>query len=160
MLAKNMGIDEIDEKIIEILQKEPNLTHTVIAKKVNRSQPTIGHRIKKLVDSGLLSYHAGLNLKNIDLCSAKVEIKTNNPEHVNNVINHCPHMIHALEISGQNNFEIIIISEQLKDLDKIVNYHFRNNPEIKKVKMEVILDIYNDLIIPISPFKDNCRCTM
>ena len=160
MLSESIELDEVDEQIIEILQKEPTLTHTLIAKKVHRSQPTVGHRIKKLEDSGLLSYHAGLDLNHVELYSAKVELKTNNPEYVIEIINQCPHVIHALELSGQNNFELLIISEQLKDLDRIVNYHFRNNPEIKKVKMEVILGIYNDLIIPINLIKNKCKCTI
>ncbi|MBY9021937.1 MAG: winged helix-turn-helix transcriptional regulator, partial [Candidatus Lokiarchaeota archaeon] len=36
------NIDAIDRSIIEIIQKEPALTHTEIAKRVDRSQPTIG----------------------------------------------------------------------------------------------------------------------
>ena len=48
MESKDFKIDEVDKSIIELIQKEPTLTHTEIAKKVNRSQPTIGTRIRKL----------------------------------------------------------------------------------------------------------------
>lgn len=160
MLSKSYELDEIDRQIIEILQKEPNLTHTLIAKKVHRSQPTVGNRIKKLEDIGVLMYNAGVSLKKTDFYCAKVEIKTKNPESVIQIINKCPHMIYALELSGQNNFEVIIISENLKDLDRIVNFHFRNDSQIRMIKMEVILDIFNDLILPINLTPNSCECIL
>ncbi|MFX1258252.1 MAG: Lrp/AsnC family transcriptional regulator [Promethearchaeota archaeon] len=160
MISKNHEMDEIDREIIEILQKDPNVSHTKIARKVHRSQPTIGHRIKKLENTGVLQYHVGLNLKSINLYYAKVAIQTKNPDLVIQIVKDCPHIIHALELSGRNNFEIIITSKHLKDLDKIVNFHFRNNPEVKKVKMEIILDIFNDFILPISLTTNICKCTL
>jgi len=59
MESKVFKIDEIDKNIIEIIQKDPMLTHTEIAKKVNRSQPTIGMRIRKLEKAGVLKFQAG-----------------------------------------------------------------------------------------------------
>ena len=69
-------------------------------------------------------------------------------------------MIYALELSGQNNFEILIISEDMKDLDRIVNYHFRNDPNTKMIKMEIVMNIFNDLILPIGLAKNSCECTL
>jgi len=160
MLSKYFNLDEIDRQIIEILQKEPTLTHTLIAKKVHRSQPTVGNRIKKLEDTGVLMYNAGISLKKIDFFCAKVEIKTKNRDSVIEIVKKCPHMIYALELSGPNNFEIMIVSEKIKDLDRIVNYHFRNDPYTKMIKMEIILDIFNDLILPIDVSQNSCECTL
>ncbi|TFF92852.1 MAG: winged helix-turn-helix transcriptional regulator, partial [Promethearchaeota archaeon] len=42
MMSNVLEIDEVDRNIIELIQKKPNLTHTEIAKQVNRSQPTVG----------------------------------------------------------------------------------------------------------------------
>ncbi|MFX1446001.1 MAG: Lrp/AsnC family transcriptional regulator [Promethearchaeota archaeon] len=159
MMSKSFKLDKIDKKIIEILQNNPTTTHTKIAKKVNRSQPTVGIRIKKLEESGILQYQAGLNLKNFNLYYAKVEIFTKNPNSLIRTINECPHMIHALKLSGLNNFLIIIGSPKLEDLDKIINFHFRNNPEIRHVSMEIILDIINEFLLPIYIKKTKCKCT-
>ncbi|MFX1554025.1 MAG: Lrp/AsnC family transcriptional regulator, partial [Promethearchaeota archaeon] len=66
-MAEKIGIDEIDCKIMDLIQKEPSLTHTQIAEHVNRSQPTVGMRIKKLENLGVLKYQAGINIKVADL---------------------------------------------------------------------------------------------
>ena len=80
MLSNVLDIDEIDKSIIQIIQKQPNLTHTQIAKRVNRSQPTVGMRIRKLEEAGVLKFQACINLKTADLLLARAEIKTTNPE--------------------------------------------------------------------------------
>ncbi|GAG89408.1 unnamed protein product, partial [marine sediment metagenome] len=54
-----MGIDTIDCQIMDLIQKAPSLTHTEIATHVNRSQPTVGMRIRKLEKLGVLKYQAG-----------------------------------------------------------------------------------------------------
>lgn len=160
MEATNYKLDEIDKQIVEILQQKPNTTYTTIAKKVHRSQPTVGQRIKRLEDSGFISYRIGMNLKDIDMYYAKVEIKIKNSESIAPIIKECPHVLRVFELSGTNNFEFIIISDHLKDLDKIVNFHFRNNPDITNVKMEIILDVYNDFIVPIDLVMSTCKCTL
>jgi len=48
MESQVFKIDEIDRNIIELIQKEPTLTHTEIAKRVDRSQPTIGMSFKRV----------------------------------------------------------------------------------------------------------------
>jgi DNA-binding Lrp family transcriptional regulator len=48
MISDKLKLDDIDRKIITLVQGDPNLTHTQIAEQINRSQPTVGMRIKKL----------------------------------------------------------------------------------------------------------------
>ena len=47
MTISSYELDQIDKQIIQILNEDPNLTHTKIAEKVHRSQPTVGNRIKR-----------------------------------------------------------------------------------------------------------------
>ncbi|MHA1350914.1 MAG: Lrp/AsnC family transcriptional regulator [Promethearchaeota archaeon] len=48
MISAKLKLDDIDRKIITLVQDDPNLTHTQIAEKISRSQPTVGMRIKSL----------------------------------------------------------------------------------------------------------------
>ncbi len=151
-------LDDIDKSIVKFIQMDPTITHTQIAKKVNRSQPTVGSRIKKLEESGILKFQAGLNLKNLECYYAKVDIQTSDPEEIVSIINSCPYIIHGYRVSGVTNFLIIIAYPILKDLDKIVNYHFRNNPTIKLIKTEIISEIIKEFVIPIDFEIKRCNC--
>ncbi len=158
MVNESFDLDDIDKQIVDFIQRDPTTTHTQIAKNVHRSQPTVGMRIKKLEESGILQFQAGLNLKNINCFFAMVTLQTSNPQLILNIVKSCPYMIHGYRVSGASNCVITIGSFSLKDIDKIVNYHFRSNPEIKNVKTEIITDIINQLVVPINLKTGLCKC--
>ena len=149
MITDKIGIDEIDCRIMDLIQKEPSLTHTEIAHHVNRSQPTVGMRIKKLENLGVLKYQAGINIKVADLCFARVELQTKNPRKVIETVKNCPFMLNAFRLSGNSNMSIMMIGLTLKDLDHVVNRHFRNDPEVCDVHIDVISDVVNDFVLPV-----------
>jgi DNA-binding Lrp family transcriptional regulator len=160
MQSEVFNIDDIDRNIIELIQKEPTLTHTEIAKKVNRSQPTIGMRIRKLESSGVLKFQAGINIKTTDLFLARVEIQTLKPQEIIDLVKNCPHMLNAFRISGTSNISIFMVSSKLEHLDNIVNRHFRKNPSVSSVFLDIITDVINDLVLPFDFSFDKCGMTL
>ncbi len=159
MESKDFKLDEVDRSIIEIIQKEPSLTHTEIARKVNRSQPTIGTRIRKLEEAGVLKFQAGINLKTMDLLLARVEIQTLLPNETFKLVKNCPHMLNAFRLSGTSNLSILLVSNKLAHLDEIVNHHFRKDPNVSDVYMDIITDATNDFVLPFDFNFDNCGLT-
>jgi len=159
MESKDFKLDEVDKSIIEIIQKEPSLTHTEIARKVNRSQPTIGTRIRKLEEAGVLKFQAGINLKTMDLLLARVEIQTLLPNETFKLVKNCPHMLNAFRLSGTSNLSILIVSNKLAHLDEIVNHHFRKDPNVIDVYMDIITDVTNDFVLPFDFNFENCGLT-
>lgn len=149
MISEKLKLDDIDRQIISLVQENPALTHTEIAQRIDRSQPTVGMRIKKLEKNGILQFQPGINFKKVDLHLATVEIKTKNPEEIMDMAKYCPFMLNAFRLSGEHNVCILLASSKLPKLDNIVNYHFRNNPDILSVSMEVVVDIAKDFILPI-----------
>ena len=156
MESKVFEIDEIDKNIIELIQKEPTLTHTEIAKRVNRSQPTIGMRIRKLEDSGVLKFQAGINVKTMDLILARVEIQTLKPLEIIDLVKKCPYMLNAFRLSGSSNVSVFIASTKLEHLDNIINCHFRKNKNVLNVYMNIVTDIVNDFVLPFD--FDSSKC--
>ncbi|MFW9945482.1 MAG: Lrp/AsnC family transcriptional regulator [Candidatus Odinarchaeota archaeon] len=159
MASELFGIDEIDRNIIQLIQKEPTLTHTEIAKKVNRSQPTIGMRIRKLEELGILKFQAGVNFKTTDLILARAEIQTLNPSEIIKLVEKCPYMLNAFRLSGASNLSILMASPKLKDLDQIVNRHFRKNPAVLSVNINVITEIIEDFVLNFNFNFDKCGAT-
>ena len=90
MISKKLKLDDIDRQIISIVQEDPNMTHTEIATRVNRSQPTIGMRLKKLEQSGVLQFQPGINFKMVELFLAIVNVKTRDPERLMEMARYCP----------------------------------------------------------------------
>ena len=160
MMSEVLKLDEIDRQIIHLVQEQPNLTHTQIAKQVNRSQPTIGMRIRKLEEIGVLQFQAGINIKAADMYFARIEIQSNFPEEIYEIVENCPFMLTAFRISGDFNVSVLLTSFSLDDIEKIVNYHFRDNPSVKKVITEIITDVMTDFIVPIDFNFSHCQCKL
>ena len=149
MISEKLKLDDIDRRIITLVQDDPNLTHTQIAEKINRSQPTVGMRIKKLEKEGILQFQPGVNFKRIDLFLASVELNTKRPNDILDMAKFCPFMLNAFRLSGSHNIMILLASSKLDKLDNIVNYHFRSNPEVQSVAMNMVTEIAKDFILPV-----------
>jgi len=156
MESQVFKIDEIDKSIIELIQKEPMLTHTEIAKRVNRSQPTIGMRIRKLEKAGVLKFQVGINVKTMDLILARVEIQTSKPNETTELVKHCPYMLNAFRLSGTFNLSVLVIGSKLAHIDEMVNNHFRKNPNVSSVYMDIITDVTNDFVLPFDFNFESC----
>ena len=149
MISEKLKLDDVDRKIISLVQEDPGLTHTQIAEKIDRSQPTVGMRIKKLEQSGILQFQPGINFKKVELFLATVEVNTKNPTEILDMAKCCPFMLNAFRLSGEHNICILLASSKLEKLDAVVNYHFRNNKDVSMTSMEVVTEIAKDFILPI-----------
>ncbi|MBA7551751.1 hypothetical protein ES705_44299 [subsurface metagenome] len=149
MVFEKLKLDKTDRQIISLLQENPKVTHSEIAEKIKRSQPTVGMRIKKLTKKGILQVQPGINFKKVDLFLATVEITSRNPRDIIKMARSCPFMLNAFHLSGDHNVFVFLVSSKLEKLYNIVDYHFRNNPEVINVSMEVVTEIAKDFILPI-----------
>ena len=63
-----MTLDDIDKKILKLIQSDASLSASKIADQVNLSQPPCWRRIKRLEDEGVIVKRVGiLNHKKLDL---------------------------------------------------------------------------------------------
>ena len=58
---EQLGLDDRDNSILSMLLKDPNVSQEEIAKKIKLSQPSVGARIKKLKEKGVLHFINGVN---------------------------------------------------------------------------------------------------
>lgn len=149
-------LDEIDKSIIVLLQQNPAITHSDIAKQLNRSQPAIGARIKKLTDKGILATQIGVDFAKIpDLNLIKVELATQKPEEVLEMASCCPFIINVLKLSGEYNIAVFMASGSLKKIDAVIDNHFRSRDYITKIRVDLVTGIAKKFIMPVDFNMDN-----
>ncbi len=64
---------------------------------------------------------------------ARVEMKSDNPEQIYKIVQRCPFCLTCFRLSGDFNLSILMAGFSLDDIEKIINFHFRNN--CKKVSV-------------------------
>jgi DNA-binding Lrp family transcriptional regulator len=112
-------------------------------------------RIKKLEKNGILQMQPGINFRLVNIHLATVELNTKNPKEIFEMAKCCPFMLNAFKLSGDHNICILLASSELTKLDTIINYHFRSNPDVQSVSMEVVTEIAKDFILPIDFSSDD-----
>lgn len=146
---EKLGIDNDDKKIIEMLEENPDLTHSYIAEEIGKSQPAIGARILKLERKHLITKQVGLNLRKVDLDVAIVQISTRDVEEIIKKVKDCPFINYVFRISGEFNLMVVLAASDLNIIEKIVDLCFRNDKNVLNVKTNFIISAERDFVIPI-----------
>ncbi len=144
-----LSIDDADKIIIEMMEKNPDITHSAIAKEIEKSQPAVGARIIKLERKHLLTKQVGFNVKEVDIKVAIVYISTKDVENVVEKIKNCPFINHAFKISGEFNMLCFIAASDLQTIEKLVDLCFRRDPNVINVKTNILIESIHDFVVPI-----------
>jgi len=131
-VSEGIELDEVDKKIIEMLQEDSRKPFVDIAKKLDVSDPTIHARVKKLQEAGIIEkFTTVLAPKKVEKAVAafiEMNVKPNTIEDV----------IRALE--GMN--EVLEIHETHGDYDIIAKVRAKSNEEVRNLVVEKIRTIH------------------
>ncbi len=144
-----LGIDNDDKKIIEMIEKDPSITHSEIAKEIDKSQPAVGARIIKLERKHLLTKQVGFDIKNVDIKVAIVFLSTKDVDEIVEKIKDCPFINHAFKISGDFNVLCFISATDLQTIERLVDLCFRKDPNVLSVKTNILIDSIHPFVVPI-----------
>lgn len=144
-----LKIDDDDKKIIEMIEKDPDITHSDIAKEIEKSQPAVGARIIKLERKHLLTKQVGFNVKKVDIKVAIVFISTKDVDKIVEKIQDCPFINHAFKISGEYNLLCFISASDLQTIERLVDICFRKDKDVINIKTNILIDSIHDFVVPI-----------
>ena len=144
-----LNIDDDDKKIIEMIEKNPDITHSDIAKEIEKSQPAVGARIIKLERKHLVTKQVGFNAKKVDIKVAIVFISTKDVDKIVEKIQDCPFINHAFKISGEYNLLCFISASDLQTIERLIDLCFRKDKYVINVKTNILIESIHDFVVPI-----------
>lgn len=145
-----LGLDDRDNTILFLVQNNPNISQDELAKKIKLSQPSVGARLKKLKEKGILHNINGVNFRVVNLSLAKVDVNATDTAQIIKDFKDCPFFVNALILSGKYNLTLFFTAIDLKRLEGIVNHHLRGNPKVKEVQMNIIISTAKDFVLPLN----------
>lgn len=147
---EKLGLDDRDTTILSLVQNNHNISQEEIARKIKLSQPSVGARIKKLKDKGILHTVNGVNFKVVNLQLAKIDVNATDTAAIIDEFKDCPFFLNALVTSGKHNICLFFMATDLKRLEGIVNHHLRGNPKVKEVELNIVITTAKDFILPLN----------
>ena len=119
-------LDNIDRKIIEMLQKNARTPVKEIAKEVFLSSPAVSARIEHLEKNGLITgYHAQINPVFLDYhikAFINLEVEPNQKKDFYPFIQSIPNVIECNCVTGDYSMLIEAYFHTTQELDQFVNY--------------------------------------
>jgi len=149
LIENSLELDKKDMKILSILQTNPYITYTEIAKSLDMSQPSIGNRINRLKNRGLLKRVYGIDFRNTNLTLAQISIQTPDIRQLIKRINTDIGKLLIWTTTGKYNLNMIICGESIRDIGNMVNMLIKNEKDINLIKFEIIDNLLSQFILPL-----------
>ena len=149
--------DQIDRKILEILQDSGKITNAQLSIEVGLSPAPTLERVKKLEKNGIIeSYHAKLNKQEIGIgVSTFVHValighrKSIVDSFVSQIVE-IPEVVECHHITGQGDFILKVVSKDITSYQKLLVEVINEIPEIDNTQSTVILSTFKETkVMPI-----------
>lgn len=116
-------MDELDKKILMVLQDQARISMTELGKAVALSQPAVTERVRRMEEKGIIDhYRAVVSPKEVNKpISAYLLFHTKECERF---VANCQEMLDVIEmhrISGQYNFLVKMVAASLESLEDGIN---------------------------------------
>lgn len=152
--AMNMSsskLDQIDRKVLDILQDNAKITNAQLSKEIGLSPAPTLERVKKLETSGIIqSYHAKLDRERVGLgvttfvMVTLVGHKKQVTDSFVTKVNTIPEIIECHHITGDGDFLLKVISKDITSYQKLMLEVINEIEEVANTKTMVILSTFKE----------------
>jgi Lrp/AsnC family leucine-responsive transcriptional regulator len=145
-MVSPLKLDAIDKKILEILQKDGNITNAQLAKDVGLSPAPTLERVKKLEQSGIIKgYHAKLDEQIIGLGVTTFVLISLSSHKINQIttfvdkITKLDEVVECHHITGSGDFLVKILIEDIPAYHKLILEKLSQIEEIGNMSSMIVL---------------------
>lgn len=150
-------LDEIDHKILRILQENGKITNAQLSKDIGLSPAPTLERVKKLENAGIIdSYHAKINQQKVGLgiitfvqvtlLGHKKSITESFVETIKNV----PEITECHHVTGSCDFLLKIVTEDITTYQDIIMEKVNEIEVVANTQTMVVLSTFKDsMVLPI-----------
>ena len=144
-------LDNIDRKILELLQANSNITNAQLAQEIGLSAAPTLERVKKLETGGVIrSYHAVIDPASVGLgvsTFVMVTLKGHNKENIAkfmNAINGIPEIVECHHVTGNADFILKIVCSDIPAYQNLMLEKVTNIEVVDNLQSTVILSTLKD----------------
>lgn len=149
--------DQIDRKILEILQKDGKITNSQLSKEVGLSPAPTLERVKKLEQSGIIkNYHAQLSREKIGLgvmTMVQVSLVGHKKVVTDSFVSRIceiPEVIECHHVTGSCDFLLKVVSKDISSYQKLMIEKINEIEEVSSTQTMVILSTFKESkVLPI-----------
>ncbi len=124
-IMKSGIIDEIDIKILKLLQDDARISVSSIAKKLYLSAPTVKTRLDNLKEKDIIKgYYVEIDnsvYENVIKCFVEIEVAPNLKEELYKILIDSPNVVECERVTGEYSLITKVIFKNTIEMDKFIN---------------------------------------
>ncbi len=159
---KDQMLDEIDYRILELLQANGRTSNADLARQLKLSPPAIHARLRRLENQGVIrGYVALLDREQLGydmLCFINVAIQVHQPQAVEQfrlAVRQMPEVLECHHVTGEYDYLLKVAVRNRKELERFVLDQLTPIPGIAKIYTSLVLrEIKVSTAIPINRSPD------
>jgi len=142
-------VDDIDRKIIGILQENALMTNAVIGEKIGLSPSAVNERIRKLKEREVIkrvSAFINANLIKKDLCAfiyVLIEKPEQSNEFLKNVITNS-NILECHHVTGEYSYLLKVRVENTRALEELISKFLKSQKGVSKTLTQIVLSSAKD----------------
>lgn len=158
MSMSDTKLDELDKKILKILQKEGRLSNKDLAERINLTTTPTLERVRRLEREGVIEgYSARLNPESVNKgFSAFVTVtlsvhQLNLMHEFTEAVKAIPEILACYNTTGEGDFLLHIVAKDVKDYEQFMRTKLTTLPDIQRIHTNIVLGVIKkETEIPIT----------
>ncbi len=143
-----LHIDEIDAKILNLLQSYGRIKRKAIAEQVGLTVPSVSERLRKLEERGIvLGYHAFVEAKSLNYdIAAFIRVTVDTSSHYGSVIDHLCASQEVLEvhsITGEGSHIVKVRTRDTVALERLLS-HIQSLTGVTGTSTSIVLSTFKE----------------
>ena len=139
------GLDELDNKIVNLLYEDGRMSYSKIADIVGLSRPAVKARVAALEEKGvILGYRAEIDYNHISVGEQILLYVETTPSffaECKQMLTSLPNVLTLFQITGENRLVAITEWESRKSLKEFINYIYKSLDGVTSIRIDGILDV-------------------
>ena len=145
-----MMLNEIDYKLLELLQENARATQSEMASAVGLSQPAVAERIRKLEQEGLITgYFARVDSRKLGKdITAFIGVGISHPKYNAAFAERILSLTDVLEchrVTGSDSYLLKIVTENTETLDRLISDQIRIIPGVTRTQTTIVMSTVKEV---------------
>ncbi len=152
-----MNLDEIDRKIVHLLQQEGRMPNNELASRIGLTTTPTLERVRRLEREGVIEgYSANLNREAVGKGLTVFVTVTLNVHQLNlmeeftSAVKAIPEILACYNTTGEGDFLLHVVAKDTKDYEKLMRTKLTTLPDVQRLHTSIVLNtIKEESLIPV-----------
>jgi len=145
--TRHRSLDELDRRILGLLQEDASVSSAELARRVELSAPGLQKRLRRLREAGVITRQVALlSRESVDLdllCFVHVTLAHHQPDGVSGfrrAVQDMPEVLECHHLTGEFDYLLKVVAANHRDLEHFLVHRLTPVPGVDRIRTSIVLN--------------------